>query len=81
MVTADTGTANSGDPTNNIYKFSVLPGTPPIAVASYNAGPPNTPSNVLNMSIAGANNPHSNLMPYLTLNFCIALQGIFPPRS
>src|ERR1700744_2566780 len=27
IVTADTGTANSGDPTGNIYKFSVLPGT------------------------------------------------------
>ena len=30
---------------------------------------------------AGGSNPHNNLMPYLVLNFCIALQGIFPPRS
>ena len=30
---------------------------------------------------AGGNQPHNNLMPYLTLNFCIALQGVFPPRS
>lgn len=29
----------------------------------------------------GGSMPHNNLMPYLTLNFCIALQGIFPPRS
>jgi microcystin-dependent protein len=29
----------------------------------------------------GGNLPHNNLMPYLTLNFCIALQGVFPPRS
>ncbi len=29
----------------------------------------------------GGNQPHNNLMPYLTLNFCIAMQGIFPPRS
>ena len=29
----------------------------------------------------GGNQPHNNLMPYLTLNFCIALQGIFPPRD
>jgi microcystin-dependent protein len=28
----------------------------------------------------GGNLPHTNLMPYLTLNFCIALQGIFPRR-
>jgi microcystin-dependent protein len=25
--------------------------------------------------------PHPNLMPYLTLNYCIALQGIFPSRN
>ena len=25
--------------------------------------------------------PHNNMMPYLSLNFVIALQGIFPPRS
>jgi microcystin-dependent protein len=29
----------------------------------------------------GGNQPHNNLMPYLTLNFCIALQGVFPPRT
>ena len=29
---------------------------------------------------AGGSQPHNNLMPYLTLNFCIALQGVFPPR-
>jgi microcystin-dependent protein len=33
------------------------------------------------LSQAGGNQPHNNLMPYLTLNFCIALQGVFPPRS
>lgn len=30
---------------------------------------------------AGGGLPHNNMMPYLTLNFCIALQGIYPPRS
>ena len=29
----------------------------------------------------GGGQPHNNMMPYLTLNFCIALQGIFPPRG
>jgi microcystin-dependent protein len=35
-------------------------------------------------TIAGSNEaglPHNNLMPTLVFNFCIALQGIFPPRS
>lgn len=32
------------------------------------------------LSPAGSSLPHNNLMPYLVINFCIALQGIFPPR-
>jgi microcystin-dependent protein len=32
-------------------------------------------------SVAGGDLPHNNLQPYLTLNFCIALQGVFPPRT
>lgn len=30
---------------------------------------------------AGGSLPHNNLQPYLTFYFCIALQGVFPPRS
>ena len=30
---------------------------------------------------AGGDQPHNNLQPYLTLNFNIALQGVFPPRT
>ena len=33
------------------------------------------------VSISGGSQPHNNLMPYLTLNFNIALQGVFPPRT
>jgi microcystin-dependent protein len=29
----------------------------------------------------GGTQAHNNLQPYLTLNFCIALQGVFPPRG
>ena len=32
------------------------------------------------LSPAGSSLPHNNMQPYLTLNFCIALQGIFPQR-
>jgi microcystin-dependent protein len=46
---------------------------------------PTPPSTVIMsgsvISPAGGSQPHNNLMPYLTLNFCIALQGIYPPRS
>jgi microcystin-dependent protein len=46
----------------------------------------NTTTNMVPMAInmlapAGSGLPHNNLMPYLTLTFCIAMQGIFPPRG
>jgi microcystin-dependent protein len=33
------------------------------------------------ISPIGGGLPHNNMQPYLTLNFCIALQGIYPQRS
>jgi microcystin-dependent protein len=33
------------------------------------------------ITVSGNDMPHNNLMPYLTLTFCIALQGVFPPRG
>jgi microcystin-dependent protein len=33
------------------------------------------------VTFAGGSLPHNNMQPYLTMNFCIALQGVFPPRS
>jgi len=30
---------------------------------------------------SGGSQPHNNLQPYLVLNYCIALQGIFPSRA
>lgn len=47
----------------------------------YAPPPANAPMNAFATSIAGGNLPHNNMMPYLTLSFCIALQGIFPPRT
>jgi microcystin-dependent protein len=32
------------------------------------------------LSPSGGDLPHNNMMPYLTLTFCIALEGVFPPR-
>ena len=33
------------------------------------------------LATAGSSAPHNNLMPYLVLNYIIALSGIYPPRS
>jgi microcystin-dependent protein len=29
----------------------------------------------------GGSQPHNNMQPYLTLSFCIAMQGVYPPRT
>jgi microcystin-dependent protein len=46
-------------------------------------GPANNLTSMSNQALApaGGDMPHNNMMPYLTLNFCIALQGVFPPRT
>lgn len=33
------------------------------------------------LAVAGSSNPHNNMQPYLSLNYAIALQGVFPPRQ
>jgi microcystin-dependent protein len=29
----------------------------------------------------GGSQPHTNMQPYLVLNFCIALVGVFPSQN
>ena len=53
---------------------------PPPNFYSTAAGTPVQMSS-LALNAAGSSLPHNNLMPYLVLNFCIALQGIFPARN
>ncbi len=33
-----------------------------------------------NVAPAGGGQPHSNMQPYLVLNYCIAVEGMYPPR-
>jgi len=54
----------------SINAFAYAPDSSPLA--QMNAGM---------LAPAGGDQPHNNLMPYLTLYFNIALQGVFPPRT
>lgn len=47
----------------------------------YTTGNPNGTLNANAVTFAGNSQPHSNIQPYLTLNFCIATTGIYPPRN
>ena len=50
--------------------------------SAYKATPyvPTVTMNSQSLSPVGGGLPHNNMMPYLTLNFCIALTGVYPPR-
>ncbi|MFC3551313.1 phage tail protein [Lysobacter cavernae] len=45
---------------------------------TFAAGTPNTQFAPGMLTPSGGSTPHSNEQPYLAMNFCIALQGIFP---
>ncbi|MFC5676807.1 phage tail protein [Aeromicrobium endophyticum] len=40
-----------------------------------------TPMSPVASGAAGGGRPHNNMPPYVAVNFIIALQGVFPPRS
>jgi microcystin-dependent protein len=64
---------NANEPGNNWFGSGETRYAVPAAITPVGA-------NSLGLSIAGGSLPHNNLMPYLTVNFCIALQGVFPAR-
>jgi microcystin-dependent protein len=56
------------------------------AINGYGTGSPNTPINTGatasgNTGATGGSQPHTNIQPYLTVNYIIALAGIFPSRG
>ena len=65
---------------------NILPG-PTVTLAGSSGGnayappPPTSQAAAQALPPAGGDQPHNNMMPYLTFYFCIALQGVFPPRG
>ena len=72
---ASTSTANQPGPTSNNSLARVQGATP--------YGPATNLVMMAPQALApsGGDQPHNNMMPYLTFYFCIALQGVFPPRT
>ncbi|WP_336636400.1 phage tail protein [Lysinibacillus fusiformis] len=72
-VYADEGVTNKPSPMNNVWgKFDGNP------MFSSNV---NTQMSSTAMTVTGQNKAHNNMQPYLVVSFCIAINGIFPPRS
>ncbi|MCA0026976.1 MULTISPECIES: tail fiber protein [unclassified Mesorhizobium] len=75
----------------HVASGSAVDGTQPIPSGSYlgKAAPANpyaAPTNLAAMGLGtvgniGGSQAHTNMQPYLALNFCIALQGIFPSQN
>jgi microcystin-dependent protein len=64
-------TANSSDPANNLF-----------APGSFYSGATNlVATNPACVTNVGGSQAHLNMQPFLVLNFCIALQGIFPSQT
>lgn len=74
---ANTTTGTKSIPTGN--SLAKVSGATPYLAA--NPTPALTPLSGSAIAPAGGDQPHNNMQPYLTLNFCIALQGVYPPRT
>jgi microcystin-dependent protein len=69
------GTSDNGD--------TVSPGGNLLGASTDLYGPATGLTSLAPASVAnaGGSQPHENMQPYLVLNFCIALQGIFPSQN
>ncbi|GAA0745322.1 phage tail protein [Dactylosporangium roseum] len=65
-------TATGGQPTPTGTVWAPMPG-------GYAPGP-DTHMAAASVAVVGNGQPHENMPPFLTVNFVIALQGIFPSR-
>lgn len=75
------GTATTANNSSYIAKGNYLVGRVTNYVKMFNTALSVVPLNVNAItSVGGSSVAHENRQPYLTLNFCIALQGIFPVR-
>jgi microcystin-dependent protein len=68
----------SSNGTTNISTGHVCAASPSILAYSDQANNTMHPGAIQE---TGGSSPHTNMQPYLALNYCIALQGIFPPRD
>jgi microcystin-dependent protein len=76
-ATADTLTLDSSNASTAYLGVANTPTgrVSPLPYASSGAGAS------MPLSATGSDGSHNNMPPYLAVNFIIALQGIFPPRS
>ncbi|MHB8628924.1 MAG: phage tail protein [Aggregatilineales bacterium] len=72
-LTASTAAATTNDPTGSFLATSP-------SNAYFGRGNP-TIATAMTSGNTGGSQAHQNMQPFLTLSFCIALQGIFPTQN
>ncbi len=77
-VSASSDGSTESNPTGAVWAVA---GQTRGGVPMYSPSGPLVPMNPGALSPAGGDQPHNNMPPYLALNFIIALQGVYPPRS
>jgi microcystin-dependent protein len=82
-ATAGSSNTNTPDVTKVLGQSAGTGGSPPapFGVNMYSTASPNVALAPQSISNNGGSQPHENEQPFLTLNFCIALQGIFPSQN
>ena len=75
----NTGGANSG--ITNRAVLSNQEDADGSTINTFNSGDPNAELSALSIGTSGGGQPHGNMQPYLVINYCIALQGLYPPRQ
>jgi len=71
-------TGGTNVPSSNVVLSTGI-GTNGTTTAIYGTATPSI--TMSSVSPAGNGAPHNNMAPYLVMNYCIALQGIFPSQS
>ncbi|WP_115572284.1 phage tail protein [Xanthomonas campestris] len=79
LVEASSAAGDNRNPGGRVFANSISTTGP--VTALYAAPGPLVAMNQASVGAAGGSQPHSNMQPYTTVNFCIALTGIFPSRS
>lgn len=78
-MNASTANGDNRIPAGRLFGTSTSTSTPPNLYGASTG--PLVPQNPQTVAPAGGNQPHPNLQPYTAINFCIALNGIFPSRN
>ena len=73
VAQASTANGDNADPTNRIWAQA--------PAKTYTTAAPDTTMHASSLSPAGGSMPHENMLPFLSVNFIIAVTGLFPSHT